>query len=75
MNNRKNRTTNGILITLELMNYTTNENYGRAKCFDCLLEPKGDDPIFIGINRLILKGLGTTVIKLIVSVEEFFYNT
>jgi hypothetical protein len=34
---------------LELMNYTRNENYGRAKCFDCLLEPRGDDPIFIGI--------------------------
>ena len=74
MNNRNNRTTNGILITLELKNYTTNENYGRVKCFDCLVEPKGDDPIFIGINRLILKGLGTTVIKLIVSVEEFFYK-
>lgn len=56
------------------MNYTKNENYGRTKCFDCLLEPKGDDPIFIGINRLVLKGLGTTFIKPIVSVEEFFYN-
>jgi hypothetical protein len=56
------------------MNYTKNENYGRAKCFDCLLEHNGDDPIFIGINRLVLKGLGTTVIKPIVSVEEFFYN-
>jgi hypothetical protein len=43
---------------LELMNYTRNENYGRAQCFDCLLEPRGDDPIFIGINRLISKGLG-----------------
>jgi hypothetical protein len=56
------------------MNYTKNENYGRAKCFDCLLEPKGDDPIFIRINRLVLKGLGITVSKPIVSVEEFFYN-
>ena len=55
------------------MNYTTNGNYGRAKCFDCLLEPNGDDPIFIGINRQILKGLGTTV-KPIVSVEEYYYN-
>ena len=34
---------------LELLNYTKNENYGRAKCFDCLLEPGGDDPIFIGM--------------------------
>jgi len=44
---------------LELMNYTKNENYGRTKCFDCLLEPRGDDPIFIGINRLVSKGLDT----------------
>jgi hypothetical protein len=43
---------------LELMPYTKNENYGRAKCFDCLLEPGGDDPIFIGINKLMSKGLG-----------------
>ena len=43
---------------LELMNYTKNANYGRAKCFDCLLDPGGDDPIFIGINKLISKGLG-----------------
>ena len=56
------------------MNYTKNENYGRPKCFDCLLELNGDDPIFIGINRLVLKGLGTMVINPIVSVEEFFYN-
>ena len=44
---------------LELMNYTKNENYGRAKCFNCLLDPGGDDPISIGINKLISKGLGT----------------
>jgi hypothetical protein len=43
---------------LELMNYTKNENYGRAKCFDCLLDTGRDDPIFIGINKLISKGLG-----------------
>lgn len=41
---------------LELMEYTKNENYGRAKCFDCLLHPGGDDPIFIGINKLVAKG-------------------
>ena len=43
---------------LELMSYTKNESYGRAKCFDCLLDPGGDDPIFIGINKLIANGLG-----------------
>jgi hypothetical protein len=42
---------------LELMNYTKNENYGRAKCFHCLLDPGGNDPIFIGINRLVSKAL------------------
>lgn len=56
------------------MNYTRNENYGRTKCFDCLIEPKGGDPTFIEINRPILKGLGTTVVEQIVSIEEFLYN-
>ena len=42
----------------ELLNFTKNENYGSAKCFDCLLHPGGDDPIFVGINKLISKGLG-----------------
>jgi hypothetical protein len=42
---------------LELMEYTRNPNYGRLKCFHCLLSPDGDDPIFIGINRLVAKGL------------------
>jgi hypothetical protein len=42
---------------LELMEYTKNPNYGKLKCFHCLLSPEGDDPIFIGINRLIAKGL------------------
>jgi hypothetical protein len=28
-----------------------------VKCFHCLLSPAGDDPIFIGINRLLTKGL------------------
>ncbi|MPZ08527.1 MAG: DDE-type integrase/transposase/recombinase, partial [Nitrososphaeraceae archaeon] len=42
---------------LELMEYTKNPNYGRVKCFHCLLSPDGDDPIFIGINRLVAKGL------------------
>ena len=39
------------------MEYRRNPNYGRAKCFHCLLSPDGDDPIFIGINRLVTKGL------------------
>jgi hypothetical protein len=42
---------------IELMEYTRNPNYGEAKCFHCLLSPAGDDPIFIGINRLVAKGL------------------
>jgi len=41
----------------ELMEYTKNPHYGRLKCFYCLLSPDGDDPIFIGINRLVAKGL------------------
>jgi hypothetical protein len=41
----------------ELMEYTKNPNYGRLKCFHCLLSPDGDDPIFIGIKRLVAKGL------------------
>jgi hypothetical protein len=39
------------------MEYKRNPNYGRAKCFHCLLNPDRDDPIFIGINRLVAKGL------------------
>ena len=42
---------------LGLMEYRRNPNYGRLKCFHCLLSPDGDDPIFIGINRLVAKGL------------------
>jgi hypothetical protein len=42
---------------IELMEYTKNPNYGKLKCFHCLLSPAGDDPIFIGINRLVSKGL------------------
>ena len=39
------------------MDYKRNPNYGRAKCFHCLLSPERDDPIFIGINRLVVIGL------------------
>jgi hypothetical protein len=42
---------------LDLMEYKRNPNYGRTKCFHCLLSPDRDDPIFIGINRLVAKGL------------------
>ena len=42
---------------LELMEYAKNANYGRLKCFHCLLSPAWNDPIFIGINRLVTKGL------------------
>ena len=42
---------------LDLMEVRRNPNYGRTKCFHCLLSPDGDDPIFIGINRLVAKGL------------------
>lgn len=42
---------------LELMEYTKNPGYGRLRCFHCLLSPDGDDPIFIGINSLVAKGL------------------
>jgi hypothetical protein len=44
----------------ELMEYTKISNYGRFKCFHCLLSPDGDDPIFIGINRLVAKGLSNS---------------
>jgi hypothetical protein len=39
------------------MEYKRNPNYGNTKCFHCLLSPSGDDPIFIGINRQVTKGL------------------
>jgi hypothetical protein len=42
---------------VELMEYTKNPNYGKVICFHCLLSPTGDDPIFIGINRLVSKRL------------------
>lgn len=39
------------------MEYKRNQNYGRSKCFHCLLSPDRDDPMFIGINKLVAKGL------------------
>lgn len=40
---------------LDLMEYKRNPNYGKSKCFYCLPSPVRDDPIFIGINRLVAK--------------------
>ena len=37
--------------------YAKNPNHGKLECFHCTLSQDGDDPIFIGINRLIAKGL------------------
>ena len=42
---------------LDLMEYKRNPNYGKSNCFHCLLSHDRDDPIFIGINRLVAKGL------------------
>jgi hypothetical protein len=43
---------------LELMEHRKNPNYGRKKCFDCLLSPDWEEAaIFIGINKLAAKGL------------------
>jgi len=40
------------------MEYTKNANYGKKKCFDCLLSSDWEEAaIFIGINRLAAKGL------------------
>jgi hypothetical protein len=38
------------------MEYAKNTNYGRLKCFHCILSQAGDDPIFIDIKRLVAKG-------------------
>src|SRR5919198_6389067 len=43
---------------LELMKFRKNPSYGRTKCFGCLLSPdKADTSIFIGINKVVAKGL------------------
>jgi hypothetical protein len=42
---------------LELMEHKRNPNHGRVQCFHCLLSRDTDDPIFIGINRLVAKKL------------------
>jgi hypothetical protein len=45
------------------MDYKRNSSHGRAKCFHCLLSPVTDDPIFVGINGLLLKDWKVTRIK------------
>lgn len=42
---------------LDLMKHKRNPDYGMTQCFQCLLGPETDEPIFIGINRLVAKGL------------------
>lgn len=41
----------------ELMEFRKNPTYGKRKCFHCLLSPDRIDPIFIGINSLVARGL------------------
>jgi hypothetical protein len=47
----------------ESMEHTKNPNYGRLKCYHCFLSPDGNDPIFIGINRLVAKGLNNGTLQ------------
>lgn len=44
------------LNTSSVIEIQKNPNYGRTKYFRCLLDTYSDDPIFIGINRLVAKG-------------------
>ena len=57
LKNGDERTSKWYSDYLDLMEFRRNPNYGRTKCFHCLLSPDGDDPIFIGINRLVAKRL------------------
>jgi hypothetical protein len=57
LKNRDERTRKWYSDYLDLMEYKRNPNYGQTKCFHCLLSPERDDPIFIGINALVAKGL------------------
>ncbi|HEY7079482.1 MAG TPA: hypothetical protein VH500_07265 [Nitrososphaeraceae archaeon] len=57
LKNNDEQTRKWYLDYLDLMENKRNPNYGKSKCFRCLLNPGGDDPIFIGINRLVAKGL------------------
>lgn len=40
----------------ELMEYTKNTNYGRLKCFHCLLSPNGDDQYLLELIDWLPKG-------------------
>ena len=44
------------IISLKLLEYDL-EIFTEICHFHCLLSPDGNDPIFIGINRLVAKGL------------------
>jgi hypothetical protein len=43
------------------MKYTKNPEYGKTECYRCLLGPfREEAAIFIGINKVISRGLDTT---------------
>jgi 2-phosphoglycerate kinase len=43
---------------IELMEYRRNPNYGKTKCFQCLLSPSREESaIFLGINKVIAKAI------------------
>jgi hypothetical protein len=45
---------------LELMEYIKNTEYGKTKCFRCLLSPDREEAaIFIGMNKVISRALGS----------------
>jgi hypothetical protein len=46
---------------IKLMKYTKNPEYGKTECYQCLLSPfREESAIFIGINKVISRGLDTT---------------
>jgi hypothetical protein len=50
---------------LELIEYTKNPVHGKEKCFGCLLSThKEESAIYIGINKVIAKGLEDTTFPL-----------
>jgi hypothetical protein len=43
---------------IELMEYRRNPNYGKTKCFQCLLNPSREESaIFLGINKVIARAI------------------
>ena len=50
---------------LELMEYRKNPEYGKTKCFRCLLSPDREQAgIFIGMNKVISRALDAMVISI-----------